>query len=157
MNCPRTHHLEESNARIQADNSDRRKLWERQYQCIDRFDSSGHCTTVFIIVSGTLIAASVNVKNALQIGKTCMEAYENNLRQGFYNKISRYVVTMDTSMKGMNMGAIRTVDIEVVFNRTLSIIGSEEFHLADLFSDELAPIPTSLFLDDSSMISASSK
>ena len=62
-----------------------------------------------------------------------------------------------TIMKGMNMGAIRTVDIEVVFNRTLSIIGSEEFHLADLFSDELAPIPTALFLDDSSMISASSK
>ena len=78
MNCPRTHHLEESNARIQADNSDRRKLWERQYQCIDRVDPSGHFTTVFIIVSGTLIAASVNVRNALQIGKTCMEAYENN-------------------------------------------------------------------------------
>ena len=38
----RTHHLEESNARIQADNSDRRKLWERQYQCIDRLDPSGH-------------------------------------------------------------------------------------------------------------------
>ena len=45
-------------------------------------------------------------------------------------------------MKGMNMGAIRTVDNEVVFNRTLSIIGSEEFDLDDLFSDELAPIPT---------------
>ena len=29
-----THHLEESNTRIQADNSDRMKLWERQYKCI---------------------------------------------------------------------------------------------------------------------------
>ena len=124
---------------------------------MDRFDPSGHFATVFISVYGTLIAASVNVKNALQIGKACMEAYENNLRQGFYNKISSYVVTMDTSMKGMNMRASRTVDIEVVFNRTLSIIGSEEFDLDDLFSDELGPIPTSLFLDDSSMISASSK
>ena len=42
-------HLEESNARIQSDNSDRRKLCERQYQCIDRFDPSGHFATVFII------------------------------------------------------------------------------------------------------------
>ena len=124
---------------------------------MDRFDPSGHFATMFIVVSGTLIAASVNVKNALQIGKACMEAYENNLPQGLYNKISSYVVTMGTSMKGENMGAIRTVDIEVVFNRTLSIIGSEEFDLDDLCSDELAPIPTSLFLDDSSMISASSK
>ena len=40
---------------------------------MDRFDPSGHFATVFIIVSGTLIAASVNVKNALQIGKACME------------------------------------------------------------------------------------
>ncbi len=48
-------------------------------------------------------------------------------------------------------------DIEVVFNRTLSIIGSEEFDLHHLFSHELAPIPTSLFLDDGSMISASLK
>ena len=84
----RTHHLEESNARIQADNSDRRKLWERQYQCIDRFDPSGHYATVFIIVSEKMTAASVNVNNALQIGKVCMEAYENKLPQGFYYKIS---------------------------------------------------------------------
>ena len=48
-------------------------------------------------------------------------------------------------------------DIEVVFNRTLSIIGSEEFDLHHLFSHELAPILTSLFLDDGSMISASLK
>ena len=66
MNCPRTHHLEESNARIEADNSDRRKLWERHYQCIGRFDPYGHYATVFIILSGKLTAASVNVKNALQ-------------------------------------------------------------------------------------------
>ena len=79
---PKTHHLDESNARIQADNSDRRKLWETQYQCLDRFDPSGHYATVFIIVSGTLTAASVNVKNAIQIGKACMEAYENKLLQG---------------------------------------------------------------------------
>ena len=74
----RTHHLEESNARIQADNSDIRKLRERQYQYIDRLNPSGHHATVFIIVSGTLTVVYVNVKNALQIGKACMEAYKTN-------------------------------------------------------------------------------
>ena len=44
-----THHLEYSNAPIQTDNSDVRKLPERQYQRIDRFDPSGHYATVFII------------------------------------------------------------------------------------------------------------
>ena len=59
-------------------------------------------------------------------------------------------------MKGINLRAVTTVDIEVVFNRTLGIIGSEEFDLHDLFSHELAQIPISLLLDDGSMISASS-
>ena len=120
------------------------------------FDPYGHYVTVFIIVSGKLTAASVMVKNALQIGKACLEAYENNLPQGFYNKISSYVVTMYySSMKEINTGAITTVDTDVIFNRTLGIIGSEEFDLHDVFSNELAPIRTSLFLDDGSMISAS--
>ena len=57
-----------------------------------------------------------------------MEVYENKLPQGFYNKISSCLVTMDTPMKGISMGAVTTVDIEVVFNKTLGIIGSEEFY-----------------------------
>ena len=53
--------------------------------------------------------------------------------QGFYNKIGSNVVTMNTPMKGINKRAVTTVDIEVIFNRTLGIIGSEEFDLHDLF------------------------
>ena len=86
-----------------------------------------------------------------------MEAYENKLPQGFYDKISSPVVTMATSRKGISVGAATTVDTEVIFNRTLGIIGSGEFDLNDLFSHELAPIPTALFLDDGSMRPASSK
>ena len=87
-----------------------------------------------------------------------MGGCKNKLPQGcFYNKIGSYVVIRDAHMKGINTAAVTTVDFEVVFNRTLGIIGSEEFDLHDLFSHELAPIPTSLFLDDGSMISASSK
>ena len=111
---------------------------------------------MFIIVSGKLTASSVNVKIALQIGKACMEACENKLPQAFCDKISSYVVTLGTPIKWINTGVVTTVDIEVVFNRTLGIIGSEEFDLHDVFSYELAPIPTSLFLDDGSLISASS-
>ena len=53
--------------------------------------------------------------------------------------------TMDTTGKRINLEATTTVDTEVIFNRTLGIIGSGEFDLHDLFSHELAPIPTSLF------------
>ena len=100
----------------------------------------------------------MNVKNALQIGKACMEAYEKN-----YLRVSiiKYVAMGSPWIhpgKGLTWEQSELLtDIEVVFNRTHSIIGSEEFDLHHLFSHELAPIPTSLFLDDGSMISASLK
>ena len=63
---------------------------------------------------------------------------------------------MDTSRKGIYMEAATTVDTGIIFNRTLGITCSREFDLRDLFSRELAPIPTSLFLDYGSMQAASS-
>ncbi len=116
-----THHLEESNTRIQADNSDRMKLWERQYQCIDRYDPSGricHCVQHCSWITDCCICECQEWSTNLQ-----------KLPQGFYNKICSYVVTIDTPMKGINLGAVATVDIKVVFNRTRGIIGSKEFDL----------------------------
>ena len=136
-----THHKEESKARSQVDVSDRRKLRERLDKCIDPLDPADHSPTLFNIVSGKLDAESANVQNSLQIGKDYMQAYENIFSQGFYDKISSHVVIMDTTRKRINLGAMITVDTEVIFNRTLGIIGSGEFDLHDLFSHELAPIP----------------
>ena len=132
-------------------------LIEGIYRCIDPLDPAGHSPTLFNIVSEKQVAESANFQNALQIGKDCMQAYENKLPQSFYNKISSPMVTMDTTRKRINLGATTTVDTEVIFNRTLDIIGSGEFDLHDVFSHEVAPIPTSLFLDDGSMRQASSK
>ena len=66
---------------------------------------------------------------------------KTNSSQDFCNTISCYVVTMDTPMKWINTGAVTTVDTEVIFNRTLGIIGSEEFDLHHYLSHEMAPIP----------------
>ena len=55
------------------------------------------------------------------------------------------------------MGATRTVDTEVIFNRTLGIIDSGECDLHDLYYHELAPIRTSLFLDGGSLRPTTSK
>ena len=74
-----THHKEGSKARIKADVSDRRKLRERLDQCIDPLDPADHSPTQFNIVSAKLAAESANVQNALQIGKDCMQVYENKL------------------------------------------------------------------------------
>ena len=72
-----------------------------------------------------------------------MQGYENKLPHGFYDTISSPLVTMATSRKKSKLGQTSTVDTEGIFNRTLGIIGSGD--LQNLFSHELAPIPTSLF------------
>jgi len=64
---------------------------------------------------------------------------------------------MATARKHTALGATTTFDTEVIFNRTLGIMGSGEFDLQDLFKHELSPIPTSLFLDDGSMRPATAK
>ena len=81
-----------------------------------------------------------------------MQAYENKLPQGFYDKKSSSVVALATTRTRINLRATTTVDTEDISNRTLGIIGSGYF-----FSHKLAPIPTLLVLDDGSMRTASSK
>ena len=81
-----THHKKESKEHIQGDVPDRRTIREWLDQCIDLLDPAGHSPTLFNIVSGKLVAESVNVQNALHIGTDCMQAYENKLPQGFYDK-----------------------------------------------------------------------
>ena len=80
-----------------------------------------------------------------------MEAYENNFPQGVYDNIRSPVDIMDTSMEGINMGTVTHVDTEVIFNKTLCIIGSGEFDLHGLFYYDLEESPTSLLLYDRSM------
>ena len=69
---------------------------------------------MFIIVPGKLTAAYVNVKSALQL------------------------------LAMLVWKPMKTNYIEVEINRTLGVIGSEGFNLQNVFSNELAPIPTSL-------------
>ena len=85
-------------------------LRERLDQCIDPLDPADHSAILFNIVSGKLAAESANVQNALQIGKGCMQAYENKLPQCFYNRIGSHVVTMDITRKRINLGATATID-----------------------------------------------
>lgn len=135
-----------------------KKIKEKLEHCIDPLDPAGHSPTLFNIVSGKLADESVNVQNAVQIGRDCMQAYEDKLPQGFHEKISSPLKTMGATRKQVKLGITTTFDTEVIFNRTLAIIGSGgEVDLHDLFSHELAPIPTSLFLDDGNMRPASSK
>ena len=104
-------------------------LRERLDQCIDPLDPADHYPILFNIVSGKLAAESANVQNALQIGKGCMQAYENKLPQGFYNRIGSHVSPWIQPGNGLTWEQPQLL--------------TQKLYLHDLFSHELAPIPTS--------------
>ena len=132
----RTHHLEESKVRIQTDNSDRRTLRERLDQYVDPSDLTGHYAPLFNIVSEKRTAASVNVQNALQIGRACHVSPRIHPANGLTREQPQLLTRRSYSTEH-------------------GIIGSEEFNLHNFFSHELAPIATSPFLDDGSIRSSS--
>ena len=76
------------------------------------------------------------------LGRRVWQSMRINYPQGVYDIISSLVDATDTHRKGINMGTATTVGTEVIFNRTLGIIGSGEFDLLSLFFNRLAPIPT---------------
>ncbi len=152
-----SHHKEETPGRIQADAADRSRLREKLTQCIDPLNPEGHPPDLFNIVSGKVAEPSVNVHDALHIGHACMESYKSKLPDGFYNPISSPVITMASARKQTKLGSGQTFDTNVIFSRTLGIMSSCDFDLENLFSHELSPIPTALFLDDGSMRPPSAK
>ena len=133
-----THHLEESKARIQTDNSDRRTLRERLDQYIDPSDLTGHYSTVFNIVSEIRTAVFVNVQNALQIGKGCHVAPRIHSADELTREHPQLLTRMSYSTEHVALSAQKSL-----------------ICTCNLFSHELAPIPTSLFLYDGNIRSVS--
>ncbi len=151
------HHKEETKACMQSDAADRNKLREKLGQCIHPFNPVGHPPALFNIVSGKLADVSVNVQNALQIGQQSMHTYEEKLPEGFYSAISSPVIYMSNRRKHVQVGPVMTYDTDFIFNRTLGLLASGDIDLQNLFSYELAPIPTSLFMEDGGLRPATAK
>ena len=156
---PSVYHKEESRARIRSDANDRHSLQEKLEHCIDPLEPTGHPKELFNIVTGKLASSTVNVDEAVSIGKQCMEAYKTKLPDGFHEPISCPVTIMATKRKQTTLReqSGSTFDTEVIFTRTIGLMDTEDFNLRELFDYELSQIPTSLFTDDGNLRPATSK
>lgn len=64
------------------------------------------------IVNGGVASEKVNVQDALPIGEKMASEFTNKLPQGFYQPLSKQVVTMETLKKGMKIGNKMVYDME---------------------------------------------
>ena len=96
----KTIHKEESKTRLKTDSKDRNSLRQALAGCIDPLQPDTHQGGKLVnICTGRIAEDDVNVWNAVAIGRTQMEQFESSWPAGFYDTLSKQVVTLAARKK----------------------------------------------------------
>ncbi|KAG1656584.1 hypothetical protein GQR58_023837 [Nymphon striatum] len=150
----KTTHKEETAARIQGDEQDRKNLDEKLKLCIDPLDVDQPSDGLVNIVTGQIVTHSaVNVDMSLKLGKTQMELFERSWPNGFHDTICKKVTTMAFSRRHIKLGNAKVFDTETIYARAMVVQSSarDDFTPETLMSYELSPVPTSMFDENGTM------
>ena len=158
--CNLDKHKEEMKGRMISDANDRSKIRLKLKQSVDPLAPSTHNKDSLIhIVSGRLITEdTVNVDNALSIGKQAMKDYESKWPESFYDTLPKLVNTMALAKKHVSIGSAKVHDTNLIYSRIIGLQASgRDMDLSDILKYELSPVPTSLFHDTGNMRIATNK
>ena len=109
------------------------------------------------ICTGRIAEDDVNVWNAVAIGRTQMEAFESSWPGGFYDTLSKQVVTLASRKKGSQIGKTN-MDPEAIYAQALSLLLSDrDFPFGDIMAHELGCFPPAYFKEDGEMRLATAK
>ena len=139
----KTSHKEEMRSRIESDATDRLKIQKCLETCINPLDASNHPNELVNIHSGFIAVESVNVDEAVSVGKEQLRKFEGKWPGGFYAPIRKEIKTMIVNKRGVKMQEIEVYNTE--------IISAEKLKLCKVLKYELSPIPMSLFEDAGEM------
>jgi hypothetical protein len=117
--------------------------------CIDPLNTDQNRDSVVNVVTGEVADKSVNVYNSVKIGTAQMKDFEGKLPEGFYDTITKKIVTMSTSKKHVKVGQEKVFDTSLIYSRVLGLQASgRTVDIHHVLSHELAPVPTALFDDN---------
>ena len=101
---------------------------------------------------------SVNVDDAVVLGKKQLESFEHSLPDGFHEPIPKIVKPMPVSRKHIKIGNSKVFDMEAIYARAMGVLSrSRSLDTDHLLAHELAPYPTSLFDENGKMRGAKIK
>lgn len=124
--------------------------------CIHPLDTDDHSEGLVNIQTGQMAPDSVNVEQAVKIGKAQMVSFENSLPCSFNAPLSMKVVTIAITKKSIKVGGKDVYDVNLIFSWVLSLQQSRDIELTAVLKHELAPMPTSMFNETGEMRIASS-
>ncbi|CAB3980025.1 Hypothetical predicted protein [Paramuricea clavata] len=139
-------------ARITKDGADQESIRDKLKLCIDPLAPTSHPPNIVNIVSGQVADHKVNVQDAVAIGTKQMQEFEKSWPEGFGSTISKKVKTVADSKKHIKVGSKKVYDTSVICSRVIGIQASSwDIDIKKVLSHELAPVPTSMFLDSGAM------
>ena len=142
-----THHKEESKGRIKTDAADRNALKEKLGMSIDPLDPEQHPEDGLInVVTGKVVSdPKVNVDQAIAIGTSQMNSFEEGWPASFHRPLQKKVQTMAKADK-YHKPEQNVADTETVYARAMAFHGGpNNFDVKCLMDHELAPYPPSMF------------
>ena len=152
QNTTQEAHKEEMKARITKDGVDQKSIRDKLKLCIDSVAPTSHPPNIVNIVSGQVADHKVNVQDAVAIGTKQMQEFEKRWPEGFGSTISKKVKTVADSKKHIKVGSKKVYDTSVIYSRVIGIqASSRDIDIKKVLSHELAPVPTSMFLDSGAM------
>ena len=110
-------------SRIKSDEQDKQELRQKLELCIDPLDPEQHPPEGLVNVVTVMVVdqPSVSSHNAVQLGKTKMERFENAWPESFHETIPRVVTTMSVSRKHLKVGQINVFDTETIYARAMGL------------------------------------
>ena len=150
-------HKEESTKIIAADKKDRESIQRSLALGIDPLDPDQHPNGKLLnIATGELAHEDVNAHNALEVGQTMVKCFRKSWPSGFYDKLSKPIVTMNDKKKHVVLVG-KMYDQEMIYARIIGLMSSNRPVPIDAcLSTELAAYPPALF-DSAGMMRVSKK
>ena len=116
----------ESVRRLVRDGSDHQSLRTALESHIDPMNPVTHVEgSLLNMPSGQLTQPNVNVDKALDIGTRQLTQFEASWPEGFYNSLSKQVVTFSTKKKRLTIGVSAVVDQEAIYSRVIGLLVSQ--------------------------------
>lgn len=86
-----------------------------------------------------------HIQDVLVIGEKQAAEFQKRMPDGFYKPLSKKVVTMEVMRKSIKVGDKQVYDMEQFYGRMIVLSQTRKLDLKEVFSFELAPVPSSLF------------
>ena len=117
-----TTYKKEAESRINRDGHDRQSLLAALESRIDSMDPVTHAAGCLINISiGQIAQPNFNVDRALEIGREQLKQFEASWPDGFYNTLSKQVVTFAERKKRLSVGESAIVDQEAIYARVTTV------------------------------------